>query len=335
VSSIARKQTKAMELNPITKETYLEILAREKRPWHDNYLAMYSSHWQGFVTDPHLMMVPIDDHLVHRGDGVFDVFRCVDGRIYQLEAHLERLERSAKAISLDPPPQYARIREIVKALVLKTGEKNCIVRIILSRGPGGFSTNPAECPASHMYINVIRYRPPPEKCYQEGISTFTSKVPVKQAYFASIKSCNYLPNVLMTMEAVNAGYAYAIGLDDSGFLAEGPTENVAVLDRDGILKFPPFDRTLAGITAKRVFELAQTLVIEKRIKQVCFDHIPLEEVYQSREMMLVGTSINVLPVVRHDERKIGEGIPGPVVAELSSLLKKDMRVNRELLTELS
>lgn len=329
-----------MELNRITKEAYLENLALEKKPWQDNYLAMYSTHWQGYVTDPHLMMVPIDDHLVHRGDGVFDVFRCVDGRIYQLEAHLERLERCAKAISLNLPLQYAQVREIVKALVvkalvLKAAQNDCIIRIILSRGPGGFSTNPMECPSSHMYINVIRYRPPPEKYYQEGISTLTSKVPVKDAHFANIKSCNYLPNVLMTMEAVNAGYAYAIGLDDSRGLAEGATENVAVLDKEGILKFPPFDRTLAGITAKRVSELAETLVAENRIRHVFFERIPLEEVYQSKEMMLVGTSINILPVVRHDGRQIGKGIPGPVYTELSALLEKDMRVNRELLTELS
>lgn len=329
-----------MEMNRITKGKYLEILALEKKPWQDNYLAMYSSHWQGFVTDPDLMMVPIDDHLVHRGDGVFDVFRCVDGKIYQLEGHLERLEKSAKAISLNLPPQYAQVREIVKALVakalvLKGAQNNCIIRIILSRGPGGFSTNPLECPSSHMYISVIRYRPPPEEYYQKGISTITSKVPVKDAYFANIKSCNYLPNVLMTMEAVNAGYPYAIGLDDSRGLAEGATENVVVLDKDGILKFPPFDRTLAGITATRVFELAETLVAENRIKHVDFDRIPLEEVYQSREMMLVGTSINILPVVSHDGRQIGKGIPGPVYTELSSLLEKDMRANAELLTELS
>ena len=329
-----------MELNHITGKEYLEILALGKKPWHDNYLAMYSTHWQGFVTDPYLMMVPIDDHLVHRGDGVFDVFRCVDGRIYQLEAHLERLERSAKAISLDLPPQYAQVREIVKALLvkalaLKDVQNNCIIRIILSRGPGGFSTNPMECPSSHMYINVIRYRPPPKKYYQEGISTLTSKVPVKEAYFANIKSCNYLPNVLMSMEAVKAGHSFAIGLDDSHGLAEGATENVAILTKDGILKFPPFDRTLAGITATRVSELAEKLVAENRIKHVDFDRIPLEEVYQSQEMMLVGTSINILPVVRHDGRKIGKGVPGPVYAELSSLLKRDMRDNTELLTELS
>ena len=322
-----------MKLRLITKEEYFRSLDLEERPWQDNYLAMYSTLWQGVVTDPHLMMVPIDDHLVHRGDGVFDVIRCVEGKIYQLEAHLERLEGSAKAIALPMPAQYNRVREIVKALIVKCGDKNCIIRITLSRGPGGFSTNPFECPSSQMYINIIRYQSPHEKYYREGISTVTSRVPVKNAYFARIKSCNYLPNVLMKMEALNAGCPYAVGVDDEGGLAEGSTENVVVLTQDDILKFPHFARTLAGITAKRVFELADLLVREKRIKGVRFDPIPLEDAHRAKEMMLVGTSINILPIVSHDGRQIGQGIPGPVYSELSDLLQEDMRENADLLTE--
>ncbi len=322
-----------MELQLITKEDFIKSLDLEERPWQDNYLAMYSTLWQGIVTDPQLMMVPIDDHLVHRGDGVFDVIRCIEGRIYQLEAHLERLEGSARAIDLPLPAQYSRVREIVKTLIKEYGDKNCIIRIILSRGPGGFSTNPFECPSSQMYINLIRYQSPPEKYYREGISTVTSRVPIKNAYFARIKSCNYLPNVLMKMEALKSGCPYALGVDDEGGLAEGSTENVTVLTRDDILKFPHFARTLAGITAKRVFELAGHLVREKRIKEVRFDPIPLEDAHRAKEMMLVGTSINLLPVVRHDGIKIGQGIPGPVYSELSELMAKDMRENLELLSE--
>jgi branched-subunit amino acid aminotransferase/4-amino-4-deoxychorismate lyase len=322
-----------MKLHLVTKKDYFKSLDLEERPWQDNYLAMYSTLWQGVVTDPHLMMVPMDDHLVHRGDGVFDVIRCVEGKIYQLEAHLQRLEGSAKAISLPMPAQYKQVREIVKALIVKCGVKDCIIRIILSRGPGGFSTNPFECPSSQMYINIIRYQSPPEKYYQEGISTVTSQVPIKNAYFARIKSCNYLPNVLMKMEALNRGCPYAVGVDNEDGLAEGSTENVVVLTRDDILKFPHFARTLAGITAKRVFELAEVLVRERQIAGVRFDPIPLDDAHSAKEMMLLGTSINVLPIVGHDGRQVGQGVPGPVYRKLSDLLQRDMTENAELLTE--
>lgn len=324
-----------MNLKLITKDNFSSTLATEKKEWHEEYLTMYSSQWGGFVTDPDLMMVPVDDHLVHRGDGVFDVMRCVDGKIYQMAAHLNRLERSARAISLELPPDYKHVREIIETLVLKGGEKDCIVRVMLSRGPGGFSTNPYECPSSQIYVNVIRYHKLPVKDYQDGVSIISSKVPVKKSFFATVKSCNYLPNVLMKMEAINAGCRYAIALDEEGYLAEGSTENIGTVSEDGVLKIPGFERTLAGITANRVFELADILVKEKLIKGVGFAKIPLDEAYLFPEIMLMGTSINILPVVNFDGRPIGNGSPGPVSAGLSRLLWKDMTENQDLLTEIN
>jgi len=322
------------DLRLITRENFFSNVGHHERVWQDAYVAMYSSLWNGFVTDPGLMLLPIDDHLVHRGDGVFDVMRCVHGKIYQMEAHIQRLERSADAISLELPPDYDRIREIIKTLVLKGKEKDCLIRIILSRGPGGFSTNPFECPASQMYINIIRYHQLSHKVYQEGVAVITSRVPIKKSFFATIKSCNYLPNVLMKMEAINTGCQYAIALDDDGFLAEGSTESIGVLSGDGILKFPGFENTLASITLTRTFQLAGTLVKEKAIKGVQFAKIPLEEAYSSSEIILMGTSINLIPVVSFDGSRIGNGSPGPVYSRLSSLLWEDMTENENLLTEI-
>ena len=321
-----------MNLRRISKDDFFSNLASEKRPWQEDYLAMYSSQWHGFVTEPALMMVPVDDHLVHRGDGVFDVMRCVRGKIYQMEAHLQRLKRSAKSISLDLPTEYHQIRDILKTLVLEGGERDCLVRVILSRGPGSFSTNPFECPSSQIYVVVSRYHELPEKSYREGIAIVTSKIPIKKSYFATIKSCNYLPNVLMKMEAIQSECKYSVGLDEEDCLAEGSTENVGVVSGDGILKFPGFEKTLAGITVTRIFQLAEVLVREGTIQDVRFEKIPLDKAYLCSEVMLFGTSINVVPVVNFDGRTIGDGVPGPVFSKLSSLLGQDMTENEDLLT---
>ncbi len=321
-------------LRRVTRKNVFEILDLEPRPWQKDYLIMYSSQWRGFVTDPALMTVPLDDHLVHRGDGVFDTLRCVRGRIYQLEPHLERLERSADAISLTLPPDYDHIQDILGELVVRGGEKDCIVRITLSRGPGGYSTNPFECPATQMYVIIIRYKDVPESYVREGTCVITSRVPAKHSFFARIKSCNYLPNVLMKMEAIQGGCPYAVGLDEEGFLAEGSTENVGLVSEDGILKIPGFERTLAGTTVKRAFDLGESLVREGLLAGVQFDRVSLEEAYRAREVMLMGTSINIIPVVRFDGKPIGTGRPGPVSTELRALLKKDMAENMEMLTEL-
>jgi len=280
------------------------------------------------------MLIPIDDHLVHRGDGVFDVMRCVNGRIYQMESHLKRLEASARAISLNFPPEYKDIRDIIKQTILAGGDKECIIRTIISRGPGGYSTNPFECPSSQLYINIIRYHKLEEKDYREGVSVVLSKVPIKESFFATIKSCNYLQNVLMKMEAINAGYKYSVNIDDNGFLGEGSTENIGIVSEDNHVKIPSFEHTLAGTTAKRVMELADRLAKDRIIKGVSFARISPEDVYRSREVMLMGTSINILPVINFNGKTIGNGSPGPVYSKLSDLLWKDMHENKHLLTEI-
>jgi branched-chain amino acid aminotransferase len=295
---------------------------------------MYSSQWQGFTTDPNLMVIPIDDHLVHRGDGVFDVMRCINGKIYQMEQHLQRLERSAKAISLDFPPEHENIRELLKYLILTVGEKQCIIRVVLSRGPGSFSTNPFDCPSSQMYVNIIHFNSLPEEYYTNGVTLVTAHIPIKKSFFATIKSCNYLPNVLIKMEAVKSNAQYAVALDEDGFLAEGSIENIAVLTADGVLRFPGFERTLSGVTANRVFQLADKMVKEGIIKDVMFANISPAEAYEAKEMFLTGTSLNILPVVSYDGKPIGQGSPGPVYSELSKLLWEDMTRNRDLLTEI-
>src|SRR4030042_89247 len=321
-------------LRSITRKNLFSSISPDQRQWHYNYLAMYSSWHHGIITDPVLMLIPIDDHLVHRGDGVFDVMRCVNGRIYQMEPHLKRLEASARAISLNLPPEYQDIRDIIKRLILAGGDKECIIRTIISRGPGGYSTNPFECPSSQLYLNVIRYHELEEKDHREGVSVVISKVPIKESFFATIKSCNYLQNVLMKMEAINAGYKYSVNIDDSGFLGEGSTENIGIVSEDNHVKIPSFEHTLAGTTAKRVMELADRLVKDRIIKGVGFARISPEDVYRSREVVLMGTSINILPVVNFNGKTIGNGSPGPVYSKLSDLLWKDMHENKDLLTEI-
>jgi len=323
-----------MQIPLIDKQNFFHCLEGQKNPWQKNYLCMYSSQWHGITTDPELMVIPIDDHLVHRGDGVFDVIRCVNGKIYQMERHLQRLERSAKAISLNPPPEYENIRALIKHLVLIGGEKDCLIRIVLSRGPGSFSTNPFDCPSSQIYVNVIRFKRLPSEYYRDGVAIVTSHIPIKKSFFATIKSCNYLPNVLIKMGAIEAKAHYAVALDEDGFLAEGSIENVAVLSAEGILEFPGFERTLSGTTAERVFQLAEKLIMENIIREVKFNRISLEKAYQASEMFLTGTSMNIVPVVSYDGKRIGEGCPGPVYSRLSNLLWEDMTKNRELLTEI-
>ena len=302
------------------------------KPYHQNYLAMYSSVLGGVVTDPFLMTIPVDDHMVHRGDGIFEAFKCVNGNIYNLTAHLERLERSARAVYLTLPASLEHITDLVIGTIRIAGTRDCLIRLFVSRGPGGFTTNPYECPSSQIYIVACNPSVYPEEQSTEGVFIKSSSIPVKKSYFATIKSCNYLPNVLMKKEAVDAGVQYTVSIDENGFLGEGSTENIGLVTPDRTLKFPRFARILKGTTVTRVAELAESLVANGKLEQVVFEDITLNEAYSGAEILLFGTTFDILPAVIFDGHAIGSGRPGDIYQLLLELLTRDIESNSALLT---
>ena len=303
------------------------------KPYHQNYLAMYSSVLGGVVTDPFLMTIPVDDHMVHRGDGIFEAFKCVNGNIYNLTAHLERLERSARAVYLTLPASLEHITDLVIGTIRIAGTRDCLIRLFVSRGPGGFTTNPYECPSSQIYIVACNPSVYPEEQSTEGVFIKSSSIPVKKSYFATIKSCNYLPNVLMKKEAVDAGVQYTVSIDESGFLGEGSTENIGLVTPDRTLKFPRFARILKGTTVTRVAELAESLVANGKLEQVVFEDITLNEAYSGAEILLFGTTFDILAAVIFDGHAIGSGRPGEIYQLLLELLTRDIENNSALHTK--
>ena len=308
----------------------MERLKALPRPWAADYLAMYSNWLEGVVTDPWLMSVPIDDHLVHRGDGVFEATKCIDGRIYLFERHLERLEGSAAAIYLEPPLGRRELAGLAAAVVRAGGQRECMLRIFLSRGPGGFTTNPFECPQAGLYLMASRLHPLPEGAYEQGVNLGVSAVPAKSGFFAGVKSCNYLPNVLLKREALTRGWDFAVCLDPEGYLAEGSTENFGLVDQAGVLRLPPAMHILEGTTVKRAVELAQGLVRSGGLGGVERGDIKAEDLGAAQEVMLFGTTLDVLPVTRVDGAPVGGGSPGPVAQELRRLIKDDIAHNPEM-----
>lgn len=303
-----------------------------RQPFQDRYLAMYSGLLGGVVTDPVLMVLPIDDHLVHRGDGVFDSCKCVNGGIYNLQAHLARLEKSAAAVGLAMPVGRDALANIVAGTVRAGGVRDCAVRILISRGPGSFSCNPYDCPESKLYVIVTTAGVPFMTKCPAGARVAISKVPAKPPFFAGVKNCNYLPNVLMEQEAADLGVDYMIGLDPDGFVGEGATQNFGIVNHKGVLCFPKLDNILRGTTMMRVVELAeQNIGPDTPLKGVDFQHLSVEAVKSASEMLMVGTTHNVAQVREFDGEPIGS-VPGPVYKWLAKLTEDDVRENDSLRT---
>ena len=144
------------------------------------------------------------------------------------------------------------------------GRRDALVRLLVSRGPGGMSVNPYECLRPQVYIVAYRLPPPFMQSHPQGARVETSAVPLKPSFFARVKTCNYLPNVLMKKEAVDRGVDFMAAFDTAGFLAEGATENIAIVSADGYLASPFSSRILTGTTMVRVMELAQPRSEERR-----------------------------------------------------------------------
>ncbi|MCF8086271.1 MAG: aminotransferase class IV, partial [Desulfohalobiaceae bacterium] len=147
-------------------------------------------------------------------------------------------------------------------------------------------------------------------------------------------SCNYLPNVLMEKEAEDNGVDYAVGLDEAGFLTEGPTENTGLISQDGTFLVPPFERSLRGTTVVRMMELAQSLVREGQLKEARQAPLAREAVLAAKEVMMFGTTFDVLPVVSFDGQSVGGGEPGPFFRTFLDLMRKDQQEG-ELLTPIA
>ncbi|ABK18880.1 aminotransferase class IV [Syntrophobacter fumaroxidans] len=321
-----------MSIRRLSFDEVIDRLLLLKEPFHKDYLAMYSSWYGGIITDPALMMVPVDDHMVHRGDGIFEAFKCVNWKVYGLHRHLARLERSAKASMLDLPMSRIQLEEIVLCTIAAASEPDSLVKLLVSRGPGGLSANPYECPARQVYVIVSRLNLPPEEKYLEGVKLISSNVPIKQEYLANIKSCNYLPNALMKKESEDAGADFAVSIDDRGFLGEGPTENIGIITKKREFLVPRFHRVLRGTTITRVMELAQPMVASGELSDVREADITVEQAHEAAEIIMFGTTFDVLSVVDFDGRQVGEGKPGPIYRVFREILNRDIRECREMLT---
>lgn len=304
----------------VDRQGWLERLPnREKKLY-----AMYSSVTDCIVTDQSVMAVPVDDHMVHRGDGVFESFKCVDGSIYNLADHLARLEKSCAAIGIVLPVSIEEISGIIIQTVLAGGHRNALVRLLVSRGQGTMGINPYAC--FHPEFYVVVYELPDAKIDRmpQGVSVAISKVPIKPGLFATVKTCNYLPNVLMKKEAVDWGVDFTVSLDENRCLGEGATENIGIVTRGKELFMPPPDRVLAGTTAKRTLELAQQLRAERILSSAEYRPISMGMVRSAVEIHIYGTTPNITPVVRFDGCPVGDGKPGPVAARLFEMLKREM-----------
>tara|TARA_B100000579_G_scaffold356323_1_gene311986 strand:- start:1080 stop:2012 length:933 start_codon:yes stop_codon:yes gene_type:complete len=291
---------------------------------------MFSSWLGGVVIDPALMQIPLDDHLVHRGHGVFDTCTLSDGNLYRLGIHMDRLLTSAALARIEHSWTKEDLIQMVMDTASQARVKDGAVRYWLTAGPGGFSPSPQECEEACFYCVIIDPVPlgsTHSDPMSAGIPEATVlDTPMKPPLLATIKSNNYLLNVLTHMEAVDRGGTFGVLVDDQGYVAESCVLNVVFITKEGVLRTPPFDGILLGTTVRRIMELAETTLIQEGLlasvnqSPILASEVPGDVI---SEMFLCGGDTHLYPVTSWDEIAVGDGHVGPVAKRLIELLEEE------------
>lgn len=305
----------------LTTEDWLARLQSLERP--GAVLAFYEHRFGAICRDPRMMLAPLDDHLVHRGDGVFETIRFTERKVIHIDAHLKRLTSSAEGLSIPLPCPLETIREIILAVAHAGDESEGNLRVLIGRGPGGFGINPSECPQSSMYIAAYKVAMHTDAWYNKGLTAFRSDVPVKPPMLARLKTTNYLSGVLMTLEAIRKGMDVALSFDADDCLTEAAIANVGIVDASGTFVLPEFRNALVGTVATKAIELARAFM------PVAIRPIPQAELTSIKEMMILGTAHECVGVTHFDGNPVGDGKTGPVAHRLRTLLREILLASGE------
>lgn len=305
-------------MQAVDAETYLKALLSAPRPGSEQVLAFYDHRVGHICTDPRLLLLPLDDHICHRGDGLFESISFRQRTIFGLDAHLARLVDGATALSITPPCTWEALRQRIIDVALAAGVDNGDLRVFLSRGPGGFGISPAECPQAGLYIVALKKALPTAAFYEKGLTAFASAIPPKQEYLARIKNTNYLPNVFMAMEARQKGMDVAVTFDEHGIMGEAAVANVGLVDATGRLLCPEIKRILPGTTLLAAMEVAAARMPVTQMP------IPRAAIDTASEILLFTSSTLCVGITHFDGKAVGSGPeagrPGPVARWLRQAL---------------
>jgi len=258
-------------------------------------------------------------HTLHYGTGVFEGIRCYKTdsgpAVFRLQEHVGRLFDSTHILQMEMPFTRQAVAEAILETIRVNKIEACYIRPIAFLGYGAMGIFPKENP---VQVSIAVW---PWGSYlgEEGlkngirvkISSF-NRPHVNATMVRSKTTANYANSLLAKREALKDGYDEAMLLDTDGYVAEGSGENVFMV-RKGVIKTPPLTSILEGITRDTIMQLAA-----ERGMRLVEERFTRDELYVADEAFFTGTAAEITPIREVDNRRIGEGKPGPVTKELQS-----------------
>ena len=286
----------------------------------------------GHITDERVAVVSVFDHGFLYGEGVYETLRTYNRRPFLLDRHLRRLHTSAGMIALGVPLTDGqvtyRIAETVEhASRTASRDAEWYIRIMLTRGVGELTYDPAATPAPSMVMIVKPLVEPAAELYANGVRVIISSIVRNHPATVNpmIKSNNLLNCALAMQEGYTRGAYEVMMRNYKGELAECAQSNFFIV-KGGVALTPPLSAgLLPGITRGLMWDVGEATGIPIREATIHDD-----DVYEADEVFLTGTTREVMPIVQVEDRKIASGLPGPVTKALHAAFRKMALANSVL-----
>ena len=259
--------------------------------------------------------VSVFDSVVQGGDAVWEGLRVYDGRIAELDGHLDRLQDSAKTLAFADVPSSDEIRIAIFETLKANGMRDdAHIRLTLTRGEKVTSgMNPRFNQSGCTLIVLAEWKPPVYSDTGIRVITASTRRNTPECLDSKIHHNNLLNNILAAIEANVAGADAAVMLDINGFISETNDTNIFLV-KDGQVLTPHADSCLPGLTRKMILTICRDEGISALER-----NLSLTELYTADEAFTTGTMGELTPVLEADGRLIGDGTAGPISKRLQGL----------------
>ncbi|MAZ03231.1 MAG: D-amino acid aminotransferase [Sneathiella sp.] len=264
--------------------------------------------------------VHIEDRGYQFADGVYEVVTIFNNRMIDEEGHLDRLWRSLDELKMDAPMKREPLKMVMREVIRRNGIENGIIYLQVTRGvaPRDHPFPKHAAPALVMTAKRLSMEKS-QKTAEAGVNVIT--VPDIRWTRRDIKSVSLLPNVLAKQEAKEKGAYEAFQIDEDGMVTEGSSTNAWIVTQEGkVVTRPTSNSILAGITRGSLLRELEKHNIDLELRS-----FSKEELISAREVFLTSSTTYVMPVVKVDDKIIGNGHPGIVSQQLRAIYEKFMQ----------
>lgn len=249
--------------------------------------------------------IDIDDLGLLRGYGIFKNIRTYNKKPFLLDMHLEVLFDSAEKINLNIPYSKSEITRIIRKLLILNRHKESVIRIVVTGGSSDDGMFPTGKPTFFITNKLLIVK---KEIIEHGVKLITYE---HQRNLPQVKTLDYL-NLIIMKDRLKKEKAHSLLLIKRGIVLEGAVSNIFVIMEGKI--YTPKKNVLKGVTRNFVIRLAT-----KNKYQIVEGEIKLQQLLNSDEVFITGTTYGIIPVVQIDNKRINKGKVGPVTRKLVSL----------------